>query len=57
MNERVGLLAQALEHNVEFVGVVDGGNQHGRLVRRAVLFEQNGDRFTFAHGTGHTPAS
>ena len=22
-----------------------------------VLFEQNGDRFTFAHGTGDTPAS
>ena len=54
---RVGLLAQALKHDVKFVGVVDGGDQHGRLVRRTVLFEQNGDRFTFAHGAGDTPAS
>ena len=54
---RIGLLAEALEDDVEFVGVVDGGDQHGRFVRRAVFFEQNGDRLTFAHGTGDTPAS
>ena len=53
----VGLLAKAFEHDVEFIGVVDGRNQDGRRVRRTVLFEQNGDRFTFAHGTGDTPAS
>ena len=38
---RVSLLAQSLEHDVELVGVVDGWNQHGRLVRRTVFFEQN----------------
>ena len=54
---RVGLLTQSLKHDVKFVGVVDGWNQHGRLVRRTVFFEQNGDRFTLAHGVGETPAS
>ena len=54
---RVGLLTQSLKHDVKFVGVVDGGNQHGRLVRRTVFFEQNGDRLTLAHEVGQTPAS
>ena len=47
---RIGLLTEAPEHDVEFLGVVDGGDQHGRLERGAVLFEKNGYRLTLAHG-------
>ena len=54
---RVGLLAQSAKDDVEFIGVVDGRNQHGRFVRRTVFLEENRDRFSLAHETVHTSAS
>ena len=54
----VCLLAEALEHDVEFIGVVDGGDEDRRFVRRSVFLEKNGNRLRgLAHVTGDTPAS
>ena len=50
---RVGLLAQSAEHDVQFVCVVDGWNEHGRFVRRAVVLHQHGHgAVAVAHGGG-----
>ena len=48
---RVGLLAQPAEHNVQFVGIVDGRDEHGRFVRRTVGLHQHGHgAIAVAHG-------